>query len=129
MPTPSRSRSPLASGTPTGTLTLRASASTTATGSFTSTSTRSPSGTPYCSVSEYQYFTGYDVEGNVTLGAATLDTERDCARACCDVPACDGYSYVFNDARVGAANCFFHGNVSGIVRNRLLNGGVRKRVL
>ena len=119
--------SPPSSGTPTGTLTLRASASATATGSLTATPTASPSGTPYCAVGEYQYFPGYDVDGNVTLGAAVVASERDCARACCDVPACDGYSYTA--AVLTAANCFHVAHVSGIVRNRLLNGGVRTRVL
>jgi hypothetical protein len=82
-------------------------------------------------VGEYQYFPGYDVDGNVTLGTAVVASERDCARACCDVPACDGYAFV-NDMlllRGGAGNCAFIGNVSGVVRNRLLNGGVRTRVL
>ena len=128
--TPSRSASPPSSGTPTGTLTLRASASTTATGSLTATPTASPSGTPYCATGEYQYFPGYDVDGNATLGAASVGSERDCARACCDVPACDGYSFVNNQfVRLSEANCIFVGNVTGIARNRLLNGGVRKRVL
>jgi hypothetical protein len=126
---PSRSVSPPGSGTPTGTLTLRASASATATSSLTASATRSPSGTPYCAVGEYQYFPGYDVDGNVTLGVAVVASERDCARACCDVPACDGYSYSINTAAVTAANCFYVAHVSGIVRNRLLNGGVRTRVL
>ena len=96
---------------------------------MTTTPSASPSVSPYCAVGEYQYFTGHDVEGNSTLGATTMGTERDCARACCDVPACDGYAYSFNDVAGGVANCFYVANVSGIVSNRLLNGGVRKRVL
>ena len=95
------------------------------------TPTASPSGTPYCAEGEYQYFPGHDIDGVAALGAAVVASERDCARACCDVPGCDGYAFV-NDMlllRGGAGNCAFIGNVSGVVRNRLLNGGVRTRVL
>lgn len=129
-PTPTRTGSPPASGTPTGTHTLRASASASDTAPATATSSATPSVSPYCGVGEYQYFPGFDVEGNATLGVAAAGTERDCARACCDVPACDGYAFSFNDApAASAANCFFAANVTGIARNRLLNSGVRTRVL
>ena len=126
--TPSATRTPPVSATLSpGAL---PSSTATVTVSRTLTSTASPSGTPYCAEGEYQYFPGYDVDGNTTLSAASVGSERDCARMCCDVPRCNGYSFV-NDQfiRLGPTNCVLLGNVTGISRNRLLNGGVRKRVL
>lgn len=123
--TPSRSGSPRPSGSPTGTLTLRASASTTASGSATPPPSATPSVSPYCGVGEYRYFPGRDVDGDPAGGAAA-GSERECARACCDVPGCDAYAWTSGAHPV---NCFFVGNVTGIVRNSLLSAGVRTRIL
>jgi len=82
---------------------------------------------PYCAESEYAYYPRSDVSGHSPLGAALAPSERHCARACCDVPACDGYA--FSDGLQGASNCFFVGNVSYIIHSHAFNAGVRKRAL
>lgn len=128
--TTSRSGSPPPSSSPTGTLTLRASASGTASSTYSTTASLSPSGTPYCAESEYHYFRGYDVDGNATLGSASIGSERECARACCDVPGCDAYAFSSYAAAVGSLpSCFFVGNVTGLLRNHPLAAGIRKRAL
>lgn len=128
--TPSRSGSPPLSGSPTGTLTRAASASATATPSVTPSATATPSVSPYCAESEYAYYPGYDVDYATSLGAALTASERDCARACCDVPRCDAYAFSpWARADAVTANCFFAGNVTGVGRNSLMAAGLRRRVL
>jgi hypothetical protein len=127
---PTRSGSPPLSGSPTGTLTRAASASATATTSWTPSATATPPVSPYCAESEYAYYPGYDVDHNAPLGASLVASERDCARACCDVPRCDAYAYAAGlrpDA--AAVNCYFAGNVTGIGRNNFMAAGLRRRVL
>lgn len=115
-PRPTRSSNPTNTATSTGTLTRLASASTTAT----------PSGTPFCASDAYAYHAGFDVSGAAALGSATVGVERDCARACCDVPGCDAYAFAVSQP---VMNCFLVGNVTLIIPNHVLNSGIRMRVL
>jgi hypothetical protein len=64
--------------------------------------------------------------GDAALGAASVGSERDCARACCDVPSCDAYAYA---SGLQGSNCFFVGNVTHVYRNHAFNAGVNVRVL
>ena len=101
------------------------------TSSNTATATPTATVSPYCAVAVYQYYSGFDIIGNATLGSALIDNERDCARACCDIQSCDGYSYlaVFPSSSVTGSNCYFTGGVTGITYNHVLNAGVRTRAL
>ena len=105
---------------------LRASTSATVTPSRTPPASATASVSPYCSESEYVYFPRSDVSGDSPLGASLVPSERHCARACCDVPACDGYA--FADGLQGA-NCFFVGNVSYLIHSHAFSAGIRKRAL
>ena len=124
--TDSRTRSPTPTQTPTSSLSLRASTSATVTPSRTPPASATASVSPYCSESEYVYFPRSDVSGDSPLGASLVPSERHCARACCDVPACDGYA--FADGLQGA-NCFFVGNVSYLIHSHAFSAGIRKRAL
>lgn len=81
---------------------------------------------PYCSVEDYRYFAHSDVAGNQSLGAALVETERECARACCDVPGCDGYSF---STFTHGSNCFFVGSVTYVTHSHAFSSGIRKRAL
>jgi hypothetical protein len=83
-------------------------------------------GSPYCAESEYMYHARTDVRGDAALGAASVGSERHCARACCDVPACDAYTFTQWPVE---PNCYFVGNVSYIIHSHAFNAGVRKRAL
>ena len=67
-----------------------------------------------------------DVMGDVALGAASVASERDCARACCDVPACDAYTFTHWAV---VPNCYFVGNVTHVYKSHGLNAGVNVRAL
>jgi hypothetical protein len=128
---PSQIGTPTSSRTPTSSLTLRASASTTESPTLTPTFTPTSSRSPYCSVQQYVYYSGHDVTGSASLGAASVSTERDCARACCDVPLCDAYAFANGILALGASqsNCFFVGNVTHVFPSRAFSVAVNVRAL
>jgi len=129
--TGSRTRSPTPTRTPTSSLSLRATASSTVTPSRTPSVSATASVSPYCAVEQYTYLKGTEVIGDTALGAAVASSERDCARACCDVPACDAYSFALWPLAPGSAqpNCFFVGNVTYLFRTHTYNSGVNVRTL
>ena len=81
---------------------------------------------PYCALEQYAYHAGTEVLGDAALGAATVGSERDCARACCDVRACDAYTFTQWPV---APNCYFVGNVTYLFRTHIFNSGVNVRAL
>lgn len=85
---------------------------------------------PYCGPGVYEYYAGFDAVGNVSLGTALVATERDCARACCDVDACDAYAFAMGaPLSTLTTNCYFTGGVTAITPNHAFNAGVRTRAL
>jgi hypothetical protein len=116
-PTPSRSRSLSATATPT------ASATSLATRSVTATATVSP----YCAPSVYRTFTYRSFDGEPAGAPQLLTSERDCQRACCDVPGCEAYTFDSNTVLLGGswAACYFLRNVTQIVPNPLVASGLK----
>lgn len=67
-----------------------------------------------------------------TGSALLLPSEADCRQACCDAPACDGYSYA-GELRAlspsGSAGCYLFVNVTQLVPSVMMASGVRKTAL
>jgi outer membrane protein assembly factor BamB len=68
-----------------------------------------------------------------TTGTALLlPSEGDCRQACCDAPACDGYSFA-GELRAlspsGSAGCFLFVNLTQLVPSVMMASGVRKTAL
>ena len=98
--TPSASRPP--SSSPTAT---RSAAST---ASISATATLSP----YCLPSTYRAFPNSNVDGGDAAPPQLVRSEWDCARVCCDLPACQAYTFDRNTILLGGshAGCFLLAN-------------------
>jgi hypothetical protein len=98
--------------------------------------TSSPSPTPYCAPSLFRPLPRTDLVGTLvgtalTPGAATLvASEAACRQACCDAPACDGYTFATDLALYHAsAPCYVYVNVTQLIPSGRDASGVREAVL
>ena len=74
---------------------------------------------------KYVYYPSHDVVGS-PLGSTIAATERECARACCDVPLCDAYAFC---TLFAPALCSFITNVTHVYSAHAFNVGVATRAL
>ena len=121
--TPSQPPSPTrpSSWSITRTSTLSGTAGTTR--SFTATASVSP----YCNPSVYRSFPNRNVDGLDAAAPALVASERDCQRACCDIPTCQVYTFDRNTMVLGGsfAPCYFLANITQLVPNPGYVSGVK----
>jgi hypothetical protein len=62
--------------------------------------------------------------------AALVASEAACRQACCDAPACDGYTFAADLAMISAvAPCYLYVNVTQLIPSGRDASGVRESVL
>ena len=109
---PSFSPTRIPSATPSAS--LPPSSSPTATRSAASTVSISATATlsPYCLPSTYRAFPNSNMDGGDAAPPQLVRSEWDCARACCDVPACQAYTFNRDTILLGGshASCFLLAN-------------------
>ena len=97
-----------------------------------------PSPTPYCSPSFFRALPRMDLVGTLvgtalTPGALSLMTSPDaCRQACCDAPACDGFSFASGDASFvsgGTASSFLYVNITQLIPNSGYSSGIYESTL
>ena len=97
-----------------------------------------PSSTPYCALSLFRTLPRMDLVGTLvgtalSPGTPTLVSSLgDCRQACCDAPACDGFSFGTGDASFiagGAAGCFLYVNISQLIPNSAFSSGIYESTL
>ena len=98
----------------------------------------SPTASPYCSPSLFRSLSRMDLVGTLvgtalTPGAPTLvSSPADCRQACCDAPACDGFSFGTGDASYvsgGTASCFLLINITQLIPNNAFSSGIYESTL
>ena len=80
-----------------------------------------------------------DIQGalvGAAAGAASapllLPSAEACRQACCDAPACHGFSFALSDLRistVAAADCFLYVNITQLVPASVMTSGLREAFL
>jgi len=102
------------------------------------TPTASPSSSPYCFPSLFRDLPRMDLVGTLvgtafTPGAPTLVSSlAACRQACCDAPACDGFSFGTGDASFvsgGAASCFLYVNITQLIPSSVVSSGIYESTL
>ena len=102
-----------------------------------STPSASPSSTPYCALALFRSLPRTDLVGTLagtalTPGAGTLvASDAACRQACCDAPACDGYSFEAGAALMhsAAAPCYLYVNVTQLIPSSGYASGVLESAL
>ena len=96
----------------------------------------SPSATPYCHPALFRSLPRTDLVGSLVGTAlapgqaALVASEAACRQACCDAPACDGYTFAADLAMISAvAPCYLHVNVTQLIPSNGYASGVRESVL
>ena len=116
-PTPTRTRS----------LTSTVSATNSPSSGATPSTSASASVSPFCAPSVFRQFPFKTLDGDGASAPLLLRSERDCQRACCDVPACQGYTMDSNTLLLGGsfAPCYLFTNVTQLVPNAFGVSGVK----
>ena len=101
--------------------------------------TPTPSPTPYCMPSLFRTLPRMDLVGTLVGTALNpgsrvlLPSEPTCRQACCDAPACDGYSFASGDASLeapsGVASCFLLVNITQLIPNNAFSSGIYESTL
>jgi hypothetical protein len=82
--------------------------------------------TPYCHPGVYRTFPRTTLDGAFAADPALLGTERECQRACCDVPGCTAYAFDGGQLLYHPfAACYFLANATQLVPNPGYSAGVR----
>ena len=98
----------------------------------------SPSSTPYCASSLFRTLSRMDLVGTLVGTALSpgsrvlLPSESSCRQACCDAPACDGYSYAASDLGVAGAtsvSCFLYVNITQLIPSSGYVSGIYESTL
>ena len=99
---------------------------------------RTPSPTPYCMPSLFRSLPRMDLVGTLVGSALSPGTPMplpslgDCRQACCDAPACDGFSFGTGDASFingGTAGCFLLVNITQLIPNNAFSSGIYESTL
>ena len=100
------------------------------------TTSASPSATPYCHPALFRGLPRTDLVGSLVGTAlapgqaALVASEIACRQACCDAPACDGYTFAADLAMISAvAPCYLYVNVTQLIPSGRDASGVRESVL
>ena len=100
--------------------------------------TSSPSPSPYCVSSIFRALPRMDLVGTLAgsalaPGAPTLvSSTAACRQACCDAPACDGFSFATGDASFisgGTAGCFLYVNITQLIPSSVVTSGIYESTL
>ena len=105
-----------------------------------STPTNTPSPTALCVPSLFRTLPRTDLVGDLvistsgaSLAAPSLQpSETSCRLACCDAPACDGFTFAASELSIsatGSANCFLFVNVTQLIPSNLVVSSIRTSVL
>ena len=93
---------------------------------------------PYCLASQFRTLPRMDLVGTLigtalSPGAPTLVSSLvNCRQACCDAPACDGFSFGTGDASFvsgGMASCFLSVNITQVIPNSAFSSGIYESTL
>ena len=99
-----------------------------------------PSPTPYCAPSLFRFLPRMDLVG-VLVGSALAPGSvfpaaslAVCRQACCDAPACDGFSFATGDASLlpggsGSAGCFLYVNITQLIPSSVVSSGIYESTL
>ena len=97
-----------------------------------------PSATPYCAPSLFRSLPRMDLMGSLvgtalTPGTLALTPSLDtCRQACCDAPACDGFSFSVSELAIsptGSASCFLYVNITQLIPNSGYSSGIYESTL
>ena len=100
--------------------------------------TFSPVPTPYCSPSLFRALPRMDLVGTLAGTAMSpgapslLPSTEACRQACCDAPACDGFSFGTGDASFvsgGSASCFLYVNITQLIPSSFASSGIYESTL
>lgn len=103
--------------------------------------TPSPSSSPYCAASLFRSLPRMDLVGTLVGTALSpgkrvaLVSEHACRQACCDAPACDGFSFASIDASsfasegLAVSSCFLYVNISQLVPSSVVSSGIYESTL
>ena len=100
--------------------------------------TPSPTPNNYCADSLFRTLPRMDLVGTLVGTALSpgsrvlLPSASDCRQACCDAPACDGFSFAASDlgvADASAASCFLLVNITQLIPNNAFSSGIYESTL
>jgi hypothetical protein len=108
--------------------------------STTPTPTASPSHspTPNCAPSLFRVLPRMDLVGSLVGTSQTpnmpilLPSADSCRRACCDTPACHGYSFAATELAIsslGSASCFLYVNITQLIPSSGYSSGIYESTL
>jgi hypothetical protein len=101
--------------------------------SHSPSSSSTPSPTPYCAPALFRQLPRMDLVGALvgtalTPGALALTPSLEaCRQACCDAPACDGFSFAVSELAIsptGVAGCFLYVNVTQLIPSSVISSGL-----
>ncbi len=101
--------------------------------SVTPSATSAPTVGHYCAPSLFRPLPRMDLVGTLvgtalTPGALALTPSLEaCRQACCDAPACDGFSFAVSELAIsptGVAGCFLYVNVTQLIPSSVISSGL-----
>jgi hypothetical protein len=102
------------------------------------TTTPAPTSSYYCTPSLFRSLPRMDLVGELVGTALTpgvlalMPSLEACRQACCDAPACDGYSFAVSECASslsGAASCFIYVNVTQLIPSSVVSSGIYESTL